>query len=251
MNGLQSELLKYKRTFMRKLIVLFPLFFVLYALVIKLLMPANTFRDWQLLTALVFNWWPVLFLPLGMGLFATLVAGQEKRAGNYRALRAHDTPPALLWINKIAGMAFHTLLTTLVLVVAVVVAGMLTSRGAIPWAEILAASFTCWAVSLVLIPIQLWAATWKGMFLSMGIGFVGMLAGVLGAPKPAWIAVPWSWTTRLMCPIVGVHPNGVLLNAGDPLLNASVVPLGIAVSVAAFLALTALTAIWFSRREVK
>ena len=34
MEGLFSELLKYKRTFMGKLIVFFPLFFAVYALVL-------------------------------------------------------------------------------------------------------------------------------------------------------------------------------------------------------------------------
>ena len=53
MKGLQSELLKYKRTFTRKLIVFAPLFFVLYALPQKLFMPADYLRPWQLITNLV------------------------------------------------------------------------------------------------------------------------------------------------------------------------------------------------------
>ncbi len=67
---------------------------------------------------------------------------------------------------------------------------------------------------LALIPIQLWAATWKGVFLSIGLAFAGMMAGVLAAPSDFWYAVPWSWATRLMCPIIGVHPNGTFLGAG-------------------------------------
>ncbi|MGF7143591.1 hypothetical protein HNQ56_002018 [Anaerotaenia torta] len=41
MNGLQSELIKYKRTFTRKLIILAPLFFVLQAVPQRLFMPAE------------------------------------------------------------------------------------------------------------------------------------------------------------------------------------------------------------------
>ena len=81
MKVLSSELLKYRRTFMGKLIVFFPLFFAVYALVLSILMQnplaeaqGNTAISWRTLLASVFNWWSFLFLPLGYALFAALVA---------------------------------------------------------------------------------------------------------------------------------------------------------------------------------
>lgn len=56
---------------------------------------------------------------------------------------------------------------------------------------------------------------------------------------------------RLMSPIVGVHPNGTPLKAGDPMLSASVIPAGIAVSLAFFAVTAALTILWFAKREVR
>jgi lantibiotic protection ABC transporter MutE/EpiE family permease subunit len=206
---------------------------------------------WQSLLALVFNWWPVVFLPLGFALFATLVATQEKKSGNYRALRAHDVSPMVVWINKIIAIAIYSLFSMLVLVAATVFAGLFLKFGTIPFEKIILASVVCWVTSLALIPIQLWASTWNGIFLSMGIGFVGMIAGVIAAPKPFWTAVPWSWATRQMCFIIGVHPNGAVLEAGNPLLNTSVLPVGVAISLVAFLTTTVLTAVWFNRREEK
>ncbi len=250
MNYLQSELIKYKRTFTKKLIILAPLFFVLQALPQKLLMPANYLRPWQLITNLVFNWWPVIFLPLGIALFASLIDSQEKKSGNYRSLRAHNISSFYLWVNKFAGMAVYTFLSTIVLFVSVVLAGLITAKGAVPWG-IITASTLSWIVSLTLIPLQLWAATWKGMFFSMAIGFAGMLAGVFAAAKSYWIALPWSWATRLMSPIIGVHPNGLLLEIDDPLRDASVLPIGIGLSLVVFVAATIITAFWFSKREVK
>ena len=55
---------------------------------------------------------------------------------------------------------------------------------------------------------------------------------------------------RLMCPIIGVHPNGVLLSPDSPLRNASVIWAGTVLSLGIFLVLTLLTGIWFERREV-
>lgn len=258
MKYLSSELLKYKRTFMGKLIVFIPMFFAVYALVVSVIMKNplaeanhNTSTSWTSLLALTFNWWPFVFLPLGYALFAVLVAAQEKKAGNYRALRAHDVSPAMLWINKIAGMAVYGLLSTFVLMVVTSIVGLATADGGFPIAKILAGSMVCWLTSLSLIPIQFLAATCGGTFLSMGLGLAGMIAGVVAAAKNFWIAVPWSWATRLMCPIIGINPNGMVLAAGDPLLDASVIPIGIIVSLIAFVVLTLLTSVWFARKEIK
>lgn len=257
MKGLSSELLKYKRTFIGKLIVFIPLFFAAYSLVVSAMMQhplaeanGNTSITWTNILALIFNWWPFLFLPLGYALFAVLIAMQEKKAGNYRALRSHDVSPAMLWIDKIAGMAIYGLLSTVVLGVVTSAVGLIAVSGSFPIQKIFAGAIVCWMVSLVLIPIQLWAATCGGVFLSMGIGFAGMIIGILAAPKVFWIVCPWSWATRLMCPIIGIHPNGTILSDGDPLLSSSVVPVGIIVSLAAVVALTLFTAVWFTKKEM-
>lgn len=248
MNMLKSELLKYKRTFTKKLILLIPLFFVLYSLVIRIAVQDFS-NSWKGILNLVFNWWPFIFLPFGMGLFAALVAGQEKKAGNYRALLSKKIPPKLIWFNKVAVMGVYSLLSTIILIISIFISGSLSSSGEIPFFQILSGGFVCWLVSLVLIPIQLWAATWKGVFMSIGVAFVGMIAGVLAAPSNLWILVPWSWATRLMCPIIGIHPNGTILEAGNSLLDTSVIWIGIIISIVAFLVITIITGAWFSRRE--
>lgn len=259
MNGLRSELLKYKRTFMAKLIVFIPVFFAVYASVIQIIMKnnslaeasGNTSTNWTMILSLVFNWWSFLFLPLGMALFASMVASQEKKAGNYRALCSLNISPIKLWANKIIGMAVYSLLSTSVLFIVVTVTGACTSEGAIPFGKILAGCLACWFTSLTLIPIQLWISTWGGTLVSMGVGFVGMIVGVIIAPTKFWLAIPWSFATRLMCPIIGVHPNNVILDANSPLLNPNVIPIGIIVSAVVLILVTVLTGIWFSRREVK
>lgn len=251
MNGISSELLKYKRTFTRKLIVFIPLFFAIQAAAGVALMPEDIVRTWDLVISMVFNVWTVIFLPFGMALFAVLVDNQERKSGNYRSLRAHNISPFYIWVNKVLIMGFHTLLSSFVLVIATFLSGMITATGEIPWGQILSAGLVAWLVSLVLIPIQLWAATWKGLFLSMAFGFVGFLAGMVSAPTPYWIFVPWAWGIRMMSAIVGVHPNGTLLEVGDELLNTSVIPIGIIVSLLAFIIITGVTVFWFNRRETK
>lgn len=258
MKGLSSELLKYKRTFMGKLIVFIPVFFAIYSLVVSVQMKnplaveaGNTTISATTILALVFNWWPFVFLPLGYALFATLVAIQEKKAGNYRALRSQDVSKVALWVNKVLCMAIYGLFSTVVLMGVTAAICLFTTNEPLPFVKILEGGITCWGVSLALIPIQLFAATFGGTLLSMGIGFVGMLVGVLVAATSFWFICPWSWATRLMSPIIGIHPNGTILAYGDPLLNVSVIPVGIVVSLLAFVSLTLISGIWFSRKEIQ
>lgn len=255
MNCLQSELMKYKRTFVEKLIAFFPVFFAVYAIIIQVMMnnPLSEVEamSWQILLSLIFNWWSFLFLPLGFALFAILVANQEKKAGNYRALRTHNITPQILWVNKVVAMSILSLCSTLVLIVVTIINGLVSTSAPAPVGKIILAGLSCWVTSLTLIPIQLWIASWKGMIMSMGVGCAGMVIGVIAAPTSFWIVVPWSWATRLMCPIIGVHPNNTLLGIGDPLLNPIVIPLGIIVSLLAFIIVTILTAVWFNREDGK
>ncbi|MDO4280522.1 MAG: lantibiotic immunity ABC transporter MutE/EpiE family permease subunit [Peptococcaceae bacterium] len=247
MKVMASEWLKYRRTFMAKLVILMPLFFAAYALVMSLLMPG--LHLWNGVLVMGFNWWPVTFLPLGYGLFAGMVASQERKAGQYRVL-CTEARPGAIWLGKIGGMALVALLSTLVLMASLTVACVLQG-GAVPIGVILIASALCWLASLALIPLALLAATRFGMIQSLALGGIGGVAGVLLAPTALWFVCPWSWATRLMAPTVGVHPNGTVLPDGSPLLDGAVIPLGLGVALAAFVVLSVLTAVWFERREVK
>ena len=55
----------------------------------------------------------------------------------------------------------------------------------------------------------------------------------------------------MMCPVLQLGPNGVMLDAGDPLLDPSVLPVGITLSLVGFFVVTGVTALWFQRRELK
>jgi ABC-2 type transport system permease protein len=246
-----AERLKYKRSFAKKLALVAPLFFALYGAVIRIYLPDQTKLPWDLLLSMIFNWWPVLFIPIGIALLCTLAEIREKKAGNYRSLRANHISFVKLWYSRIAVIGFYLLLSSIVLMMAALAAGGLTSGGALPLAEVVGASLLIWLVSLSLIPIHLFAAARFGAFAGLALGPAAMFAGVLAAPQSYWLFVPWSWPIRLMCPVIGVHPNGVMLDPGDPLLDPSVIPAGLVASLLGLAVFSALTAYWFSKREVR
>ncbi|MEE0435211.1 MAG: lantibiotic immunity ABC transporter MutE/EpiE family permease subunit [Peptococcaceae bacterium] len=248
MRLLGAELLKYKRTFMAKLVIFIPLFFAAYSLATDYLMPGA--YDWNGILVLSFNWWPVAFLPMGFGLFAAMVASQEKKAGRYRVLKAEPLASQRVWLAKIGGMAVISACSSLVLIAGDMVCGLI--EGDVPpFRVVVVAAVLCWLATLALIPLQLWVATWAGMLPSIALGVAGSLGGVLLAPTKLWLFCPWSWAIRLMCPTIGVHPNGTILPEGSRLFDASVIPLGLVVSLLALVVFSALTAMWFARRDVK
>ncbi|ASA20390.1 lantibiotic immunity ABC transporter MutE/EpiE family permease subunit [Paenibacillus donghaensis] len=251
LNLVQAEHMKYKRSFAQKLVFIGPLFFVVFALVALLYLPEGQSIPGQLLLTMVFNWWPFIFVPLGTALLCALSEQRERKAGNYRALLTREVHPLQLWLGKIAVLAYYLLLSSLGLIITVLLAGLLITDGQLPVWKISYASLLIWLASLGFIPLQLFIAAWKGMAASIGAGLTGLFAGVLAAPGPYWMLVPWSWPLRLMCPVIGVHPNGVSLQSGDPLLSHTVIPTGILLSLLFCGATAWLGGIWFSRREVK
>jgi len=251
MSMILSERLKYKRSFAKKLALTAPLFFALYGVIVRFYLPDRSLLAWDALLAMIFNWWPVLFVPVGVALLCVLAENRERKAGRYRGLRANNISLPKLWLGKIAVLGYYQLMASIVLIAATVAAGLITASGDVPLLKIVQASLLIWLVSLGLIPIHLFAAARFGAFAGLALGAAAMFAGVLAAPGPYWFAVPWSWPTRLMAPLIGVHPNGVTLQAGDPLLDASVMPIGIAASLLFLAASSALTARWFARSEVR
>ncbi|GFN31384.1 lantibiotic immunity ABC transporter MutE/EpiE family permease subunit [Paenibacillus xylaniclasticus] len=246
-----SEWIKYKRSFAKKLAFIAPLFFILYGAILSYYLPEQTKPTWDVLLAMIFNWWPILFIPIGISLLCTLAELREKKAGNYRSIRSNNISMFKLWFSKITVIGFYMLLSSSVLMLTALLTGLWTAGGDIPFSKIIGAGGVIWLVALGLIPIHLYAAARFGAFAGLLLGLVAMFTGVLAAPQTYWIFVPWSWPIRLMSPMVGVHPNGVMLQAGDPLLDSSVIPTGLIVSLLFLIVSSVITAYLFSRREVR
>jgi len=246
-----SEMLKTRRSFAKKLALAAPLFFALYGAVIRIYLPDQTKMPWDLLLGMVFNWWPVLFVPLGVALLCALAEYRERKAGNYRGIYSNNISLIKLWLGKIAAIGILLLMSTVVLIVVVSAVGWWTSSGDVPIAKIVAASLLVWFAAFSLVPFHLFAAARFGVFGGLLSGIPAMLIGVLSADQPYWLFNPWSWPTRMMSPMVGVHPNGVMLHEGDLLLDSSVIPEGIAASFLFLVVTSLLTACWFAKREVR
>ncbi len=251
-NALKAEFQKYRRTFAIKLIVLSPLVVVGFATIQKLIAgPNSDLGTMQYFLDLIFNWWTLLFIPLGVALLTILVNNQEKKAGHYRSLNSHAFPPARIWMSKILVLSILLLISSIILILSTGIMGILLSDSPIPWKQIISGAIVTWFVSSSLITLQLWVATLGGVVLSIGLSFFGFILSLFATETSIWWAVPWSWSLRLMGPIIGVRTNGLPLESADPLMDPSVIFVGMLVSCIVFISCTALSALWFNKREVR
>ena len=245
-NYLKSENLKYKHTFSRKLIVIAPLFFLLFAFFTQ----SNLEADRNYYMEMVFNQWPLIFMIEGSALLCVLSNLKDNKSGGYKSFFMSDINISKFWLSKIFIVAFYMLISTIILILVVFISSVLFQfTDNAPVLEICIAGLTIWITSIGMVPVYLFLASCFGTAAAVISGIVGMALGVIVAPKPEWIFVPWSWALRLMSPIVGVHPNGMALPPNDVMRNSSVIPLGIIVSIIFFIATCYLTCIWFSKRE--
>lgn len=239
-NMLQSENLRYKRTFSQKLFYIAPIYILIYILDCS----RYTF-------SISMNLWSVAFMPFTIAILCSLVALREKKAGNYRTLKSKDIDLKKMWISKILVISYYTLLASIMVILYLLIIKLIHNSSSIPIGDLFLATFVIWLTTLILIPICLFLSENFGSFSGIIITCIGFLWGVLMAPDSNWYLCPWSLNVRLMCPILKLRPNGLILENTSPLLDPSVISTGILISVGGFIVLSILTSLWFAKKETR
>lgn len=102
------------------------------------------------------------------------------------------------------------------------------------------------------IPLYMLLSSRFGMFIPIFSCVILTIGSVVAlAHSRLWWALPSAIPIRLMCPVLGIMPNGLLAPEGSKLLDTSVILPGILISLAWFALMSRLTIFWFERRVVK
>ncbi|WP_125152326.1 lantibiotic immunity ABC transporter MutE/EpiE family permease subunit [Clostridium rectalis] len=242
-NMLQSENLKFKRSFSKKFCFIVPMYILVLSLQMNIYFFTNTM-----------NWWSAFFIPFVVCIVCILSTNREKKAGNYRTLKSKDINLKALWISKIMVIAYYLLIASIIMIINFLIVKLLYisySNNLIPIDKTIKAILTIWITTLILIPICLFIAEALGTFMVILVTCVGIIIGLFTVGNSLWYLCPWALNIRLMCPILKLNPNGALLEAGDPLLDSAVIPIGILVGIVGFTVLSLLTSIWFAKKEAR
>ena len=241
-NYVQAENIKCKRIFAKKLVIIAPLCMVLLAIKTGIYFTVNGY-----------NWWYTMILPGFITLLTALINQNEEKKLAYRAVFALPVSLKKTWCAKTSLICIYIVIASLIHMCGILL-GMFTIRTgmSLPVYKIITATLLLIVTSLWQVPLCLFLSKKFGLLTTvlLNIG-IGIPLGILAAGKPFWWACPYSWSVRLMCPVLGILPNGLFVKAGDPLLNSGVIPIGAALSVILFILLLTVTAKWFSNLEVK
>lgn len=241
-NYIKAENLKLKRTFTKKLVVIMPLI----SLLIALLSPI-----WYEINA--FNWWYTIILPGYIALLSFLVHQKEEKKLNYTGVMCLHVDLKKVWMSKVLLLAKFIFISCIILSLGILPGGVIFPiTNTIPAISIIIAGFVIAITSVWQIPLCLFIAKKAGILPTIFINTLfGIVLNLFTVDKGIWIACPYSFTSRLMAPILGILPNGTLGKANSPLLNTNVIFPGVVLSIILFLILTFITSYWFSNQEVK
>lgn len=241
-NYLKAENLKCKGTFAKRLILTAPVVMILLALLSGRYFVENGY-----------NWWYCMILPGFLTLLSALVNQYEEKKLRYRAVFALPVNLKRIWVAKAALIAVYFAAASLIHLAGILIGMVLyNTTSGISVIQVISATAILFITSLWQIPLCLFLSKKFGLLPTVFLNFCGGITlQILGANKSWWWACPYSWSARLMCPVLGILPQGVMAAPGDPLLNAGVIPIGITLSIVLFALLLFVTSQWFPKQEVK
>lgn len=233
---LKAENLKFKRTFLRKSLVIIPIFNIFISFIIN-----PTY-----FTTTTFNLWTVIFMPLMIALLCSLSDQKEKKASNYNLVFSFPIEPKIIWYTKIAIIGLYSLVALTIFLTFMLIIGVSIPGLTIIKFQYIEAISIIWISTIWQIPFCLFLAQKFGFLTSIIFNFLGNFGLIFMASESFWWLSPWGWSVRMMSPILGIHPNGLSLEKNSPLLNPNVIPIGIVLSTILFVLLIYMTGRKFS-----
>lgn len=241
-----SENMKIRHTFVEKLTWIAPTLVIMLSILL-------TARYFQVDS---YNWWYSMMLP---GTLALSCALTSKIDGTMKNRAVISLPVVLqkVWIGKVLIGIKNLVISCSIIFIAAQVSVFVVNID--PITKI--STFNGLTAILILIitymwqiPLYLFLGNKLGLFptIIFSLGF-NVICGALSVEEYWWM-IPFSYPSRLMCPVLKILPNGLLAQPGSQtftpqLLDTWGIPFGIIVSLALFFILTYVTAKWFERQE--
>lgn len=242
-NIIKAEQIKFQHTFSKTLPVIAPALTLLLVFVLTGGME-NAFP------AGAWNWWYSMLLPGMLSILCYLNISKEKKCKYYN-LKALPVDEKNLLLGKIIYLSKGLFLSNLIIFIGASIGGAIfgttiSIRAGVIGAVLLSVSYL-WEI-----PLYLFLSAKFGMFASVFSCMVLSIGGVATvADRSSWWLCPSSIPIRLMCPTLGLLPNGLPVPNGSELLNINVILPGILISALWFVGMTLLFTTWFVRREAK
>lgn len=142
---------------------------------------------------------------------AGLVAALSVRADQdaWRLLLSYAVPKWRYFVGKFAALSVLNLLSSTVLLMALMGGAALNGTLGSAIGMIFAAGYLPWVAGLATTALALLVAVAWGLGPGIAVGVAGLLSGALTADKVFWYAIPFAWPMRVILPVAGISPNGI------------------------------------------
>lgn len=238
-NFLQSEWLKQKHSFNKVVLWLAPSLTILLAFLLM---------GGRYLQAGAYNWWYTMLLPGCFTMFSSFTVAREQKK-NRHGLFGVAVDKKKLWLAQIILCTLFLLTTCLVFFVGITLGGLLFGQ-TISLAASLLASILLFVTFAWQIPLWMFITEKVGAFATVLISILcNFGVAVICAVESFWW-IPFSIPARLMCPTIGVLPNGLRVEADSKMVDSSVILPGVLITALLFILVTLASSCWFRKREV-
>ena len=228
----RSELLKMRHSFSMKLIFAAPFVTVL----VGFLLSSNAVQY------SAYDWWYTMILPIVVALWAAGTVTREKNTGlqNIVCLPCSSTK---IWIGKGLALAVTLFVSNLFIWLITTVTASFTTMHITPLVSLIGCMLL-FLTYLWQLPFAMLLTSKIGYLPSVLISFVAnILSSSVFAEKECFFANPYAIPARVVCPFFKIHPNGLPIENGSPLLAVEYIFPALAVSL-----VFAVVAFWGSSR---
>lgn len=245
-----AEKLKYQHTYMKGIVALMPLILVMLA--------AGLTREYFAVDS--YNWWYMILYPGLIGIVCGMIGGKDKKKRNY-TIGSLPCNMDRVWDAKVAVGAVMSGVSILwVSVLSVVISEFMEEVLNMtfvlqPSVKIqFVAGFIIWLTALWQIPFCLWLSQRIGSFLMFIVHMGSCFIISATVSLESWfVFLPGAITSRLMCPILGILPNGLLAVEGQMTYSPELVEMnnlliGIPAAILWFVILWKGSRRWFERQ---
>jgi ABC-2 type transport system permease protein len=192
-------------------------------------------EDKSYLIAVGFNWYPTMILPVVLSLLVGNSCAKEK-APNQIFYLTLGCKPRLQLIAKNIVVLFELFVILITSSFLLFLLGYFLIKETVVVGEVIRATWILFIGSLPIVGISFVMNQFLPRAVIILVNFICTLfIATTFALKMTWWLFPWSYTLRMLCPVLGIHPNGTFLSDNDTLRDPKVIWMGILLSVLTYL----------------
>lgn len=233
------EILKTKRTVIRKLIWIFPILVV----VVTSLFFASTGYVIQS----IINQWSFIWINLFLALIIGLIDRYEKNSTEYKMILSSPADLFQYELGRILHEVFLSFFTAIVLSILITL-GSFFMPIKVSLMACIGAIFGIFVATLWEIPLYSWLSRITNLYVSIAVAFIGSLIGIFINNSTIGKIFPFTWSDLMPVSLIQMHVNGLLVKSSETIPNSYWT---LAASLVLFVLLSCLSAVFFKKQVIK